>query len=80
MASEMDANEKQFDLIIKLDDGEQLLAHRHVMAIVSPEIKKLLEGERNPNGSFVKKSSEGKFSVHFHMNRYKMTHFMKKKA
>lgn len=60
---QMYANEEQFDLIIKLDGGDQLPAHRHVMAIVSPEIKGMLEEELNPKGSFVKEVSEGKFCV-----------------
>lgn len=66
---QMYADEEQFDLIIKLDGDQQLLAHRHVMAILSTEIKKVLEGQLNPNGCFVTETSEGKVSVCVYKNR-----------
>lgn len=68
---QMYENEEQFDLIIKVNGG-QLPAHRHVMAIVSPTIKKMLEKTLNPEKSFVTHVSEGKFCVRWHMNRYKI--------
>lgn len=64
---QMYADDEQLDLIIKLDDGKQLLAHRHVMAILSPEIKDMLEEQLNPVGCFVTGTSEGK--IMFNKNR-----------
>lgn len=65
---QMYADDEQLDLIIKLDDGKQLLAHRHVMAILSPEIKDImLEEQLNPVGCFVTGTSEGK--IMFNKNR-----------
>lgn len=69
---QMYANAEQFDLIIKLDGNQQLPAHRHVMAIVSPEIKGMLEEELNPNQSFVTEVSEGKLFVRLHMKWIKI--------
>lgn len=63
--SQMYTNKKQFDLVIKLDNGEQLVAHRHVMVILSPKIKEMLEKELEADGSFAKAESEGEFTSFF---------------
>lgn len=42
---QMFAKREQLNLIIKLAEGKQLKAHRHIMAIASPTIAVKLEGQ-----------------------------------
>lgn len=65
----MYTNKEQFDLVIALDNDEQLEAHRHVMAIFSPEFKEMLESHLNSAGNLVIEKSEGKLSVCLYINR-----------
>lgn len=66
--ADMYAQKDHFDLIIQLHGGEQLMAHRHVLAIVSPVIMRMLESQLDENKNFDTKESESMFSIHMHTN------------
>lgn len=58
MICQMYDHKEQMDLMIKLDNGKKMQAHRHVLAIVSTEIMALLDKQLNYKGNFDAPTSE----------------------